>query len=173
MKQLLIIAFLSIVSFFSCKNQKSANNNASEQSALASSKPEKVSKIENTNVSIENDNENDNSLSDSKKLVSIIKTKKFLIRIDQLKNDKYRYTSWSSSSSMSKKPDLILNNGVFVREGTGGNHRYEFTNKNYTYIIDMNVLAEDGTPDAFLRVLKNGKQILKQDGTVVDNKNSK
>lgn len=96
-----------------------------------------------------------------------IKTKKYLIRIDELENKKYRYASWKISEKESSKPDLILNNGELEFQGSGGNHVITFTNGNYTYKVYRNILGEENTPDITLEVEENGKTILHQDGTLI------
>ncbi|MEG1590703.1 hypothetical protein [Chryseobacterium sp.] len=96
-----------------------------------------------------------------------IKTKKYLIRIDELKNNKYRYASWKISKKESSKPDLILNNGELEFQGSGGNHVITFTNGNYTYKVYRNILGEENTPDITLEVEENEKTILHQDGSLI------
>lgn len=96
-----------------------------------------------------------------------IKTKKYLIRIDELENKKYRYASWKISKKESSKPDVILNNGELEFQGSGGNHVITFTNGNYVYKVYRNILGEENTPDITLEVEENEKTILHQDGTLI------
>lgn len=96
-----------------------------------------------------------------------IKTKKYLIRIDELKNKKYRYASWKINEKESSKPDLILNNGELEFQGSGGNHVITFTSGNYVYKVYRNILSEENTPDITLEVEENEKTILHQDGTLI------
>lgn len=96
-----------------------------------------------------------------------IKTKNYLIRIDELKNNKYRYASWKISKKESSKPDLILNNGELEFQGSGGNHLITFTNGNYIYKVYRNILGEENTPDITLEVEENEKTILHQDGSLI------
>jgi hypothetical protein len=102
-----------------------------------------------------------------KEPVSILETSKFRIRIDDLGNDNYRYASWSLKQSMSEKPDLIITNGKFIQDGTGGNHSYEFKKGNYIYTCDIIVLGEKDSPPARLIITQNGKEILNQDAKIV------
>ncbi|GAB4181104.1 MAG: hypothetical protein Kow00108_17710 [Calditrichia bacterium] len=104
------------------------------------------------------------SVRDFKEPVLIIETKKFKIRIDKQFNGKYRYASWSINSKMSAKPALIIHDGTVKAEGSGGNHRYEFINGNYTYDCLINVLRADDTPPAELVVYQNNKEILHEPG---------
>ena len=96
-----------------------------------------------------------------------IKTKNYLIRIDELTGSKYRYASWKISEKESSKPDIILNNGELEFEGSGGNHVITFTNKNYTYKVYRNIIAEENTPDITLEVEKDGTTILTEYGTLI------
>lgn len=96
-----------------------------------------------------------------------IKTKKYLIRIDELENKKYRYASWKISKKESSKPDLILNNGELEFQGSGGNHVITFTNGNYIYKVYRNIIGEENTPDINLEVEENEKIILHQNGTLI------
>lgn len=96
-----------------------------------------------------------------------IKTKNYLIRIDELKNNKYRYASWKINKKESSKPDLILNNGELEFQGSGGNHVITFTNGNYIYKVYRNIIGEENTPDITLEVEENEKIILHQNGTLI------
>ncbi|REC52464.1 hypothetical protein DRF62_15540 [Chryseobacterium piscium] len=96
-----------------------------------------------------------------------IKTKKYLIRIDELENKKYRYASWKISKKESSKPDLILNNGELDFQGSGGNHVIIFTNGNYIYKVYRNIIGEEITPDITLEIEENGKIILHQNGILI------
>lgn len=102
------------------------------------------------------------SIRDYKEPLLIIETRKFRIRIDKLNGGKYRYASWSVKSAMSEKPDLILQNGSWIPEGSGGNHRYEFINYDYKYECYVNVLGGNDTAPAGLIVSKKGKEILNE-----------
>lgn len=97
-----------------------------------------------------------------------IKTKKYLIRIDKLSDSKYRYTSWKIGEKESSKPDLILKNGQWEFEGSGGNSVITFSNGNYTYKVYRNIIGEDNAPDITLEVEKDGQIILTEDGTLIE-----
>lgn len=101
-------------------------------------------------------------LKEFKKPIHIIETNRFIVRIDQLENNDYRYASWSIDSDISNKPDLIINNGVWNPDGNGGNHHFTFTNGEYSYTVYVNVLRSDETPPFNLVVSKNEKVILSQ-----------
>jgi hypothetical protein len=96
-----------------------------------------------------------------------IKTNKYLIRIDELRNNKYRYASWSIGEKETSKPDIILNNGQCEHLGSGGNHVFTFVNGIYTYKVYRNIMGEDTTPDITLEIEKNEEIILTTDGTLI------
>ncbi|MDP5198379.1 hypothetical protein [Flavobacterium sp. DG2-3] len=107
------------------------------------------------------------SISNFKKPIAILETSKFRIRIDDLGNDNYRYASWSIKKKMTDTPDLIIENGVFFADGTGGNHHYEFKKGNYVYECHFIVLGEDNSPPAQLIITQNDKTILEQNAKIV------
>jgi hypothetical protein len=107
------------------------------------------------------------SLANFKKPLYILETAKFRIRIDELNNNQYRYASWPITKPMSAKPDLVLNNGQWFSEGTGGNHRFEFKNADYVYECSIIVLGTVDSPHAMLTVYKGGKEILTQNAKIV------
>lgn len=94
--------------------------------------------------------------------IHTIQTEKFIVRVDLLENEKYRYASWSIDSDISSKPDLVINNGEWTPDGSGGNHHFTFTNGEYSYVVFVNVLGSDETPPFNLEVSKNDKVILNQ-----------
>jgi hypothetical protein len=97
----------------------------------------------------------------------ILETSKFRVRIDDLGNDNYRYASWSVKQSMSEKPDLVITNGKWFRDGTGGNNHYEFRKGNFLYQCDIIVLGTKDSPPASLTIYQNKKQILYQVAKIV------
>lgn len=90
------------------------------------------------------------------------KTKDFRIRIDRIGEELYRYAAWPVKKATSEKPDLILNNGKVVFEGSGGNHYYDFKSGVYLYRCDVTVVGADDSPPGDLTVYKNDKEILSQ-----------
>ena len=117
---------------------------------------------------IENDKKSiHESLNKFKEPVLIIETTRFKIRIDLLNNGKYRYASWPINSKTHQKPDLILKNGIWRTEGSGGNHRYKFVNGNYQYDCVIYILGETEHPSAELIVYQNNKIILSEPGQII------
>ncbi|WP_374174445.1 hypothetical protein [Flavobacterium tructae] len=101
--------------------------------------------------------------------VCILETSKFKIRIDHLGFNNYRYASWSIQKEMTEKPDLVINGGVLVVEGIGGNHQYEFKKDGNVYECAIIVLGEKNSPPARLKIYKGKKVILSQDAQIVAN----
>ena len=117
---------------------------------------------------IKNDKENiHSSLSQFEKPLYVLETSKFRIRIDDLGNNNYKYASWSINKSMADKPDLVLINGEFVAEGSGGNHSYIFKNADYIYECSIIVLGEENSPPAMLTIYKGDKEVLSQRATII------
>lgn len=123
-------------------------------------------KMKNSLIAAQKKNVNA-SISKFKEPVAILETSKFRIRIDDLGNNKYRYASWSIKNKMTDKPDLIIENGVFVPDGTGGNHYYEFKKGNFKYKCYFIVIGEKNSPPATLTVYQSGKEILSQNAKIV------
>ncbi|OMQ12364.1 hypothetical protein [[Flexibacter] sp. ATCC 35103] len=107
------------------------------------------------------------SIAKFKEPVYILETSKFRIRIDDLGNNNYRYASWSIKQKMTEKPDLIITNGKWIQDGSGGNHHIEFKKGNYVYDCDIIVLGEKDSPPARLIITQGDKEILNQDAIIV------
>jgi hypothetical protein len=108
------------------------------------------------------------SLQQFERPVCFLKTNKFKIRIDDMGNGNYRYASWPVQNKQSDKPDLVMENGELLHEGTGGNHRYEFKNDGYVYSCDVNVLGRKADPPATLTIYKGEKAVLSQPATIAE-----
>ncbi|MEJ1223104.1 hypothetical protein [Sediminicola sp. 1XM1-17] len=102
------------------------------------------------------------SLKEFKQPIVVLETKKFRIRIDDLGNHKFRYASWPIEKNMNVAPDLILSNGKVIHDGSGGNHRYEFSNGPYTYVCSIITLGTSDSPPATLSIFKGDKEILSE-----------
>lgn len=96
------------------------------------------------------------------------KTKNYLIRIDEQANNKYRYASWKIGSLESSKPDLILTDGEWENDGTGGNHTITFKKGEFNYIIYRGIIGEKDAAEISLTVEQKGKIILQQDGKLLE-----
>lgn len=102
------------------------------------------------------------SISKYQNPIYILETDKFRIRIDEISTDNYRYSSWSIKNNMAEKPDLIIYNGKFIPNGSGGNHYFNFKNGDYTYECYIIEMGEDDSPPAQFTIYKGDKEILSQ-----------
>ena len=75
------------------------------------------------------------SLKKFERLEKLAQVGKFLIRIDRISSGKFRYSSWSDTENMKRKPDIIIENGIYDEE----KEEYRFINGNYIYSIKTNV----------------------------------
>lgn len=107
------------------------------------------------------------SISEYSKPVYVLETSKFRIRIDDLGNSEFRYSSWSKTKSMSDKPDLILINGKMEYDGSGGNQNFVFENGEYVYECLIIEIGEENSPPAILSIKKGEKEILSQDAKII------
>lgn len=80
----------------------------------------------------------------------LFETKKFLIRVDQLKDGSLRYASWSHGTPMSEKPDLVLMDGKKTED------MFKFTNGKYAYNIYRKETENE------LEIMNRGKVLLKE-----------
>lgn len=96
------------------------------------------------------------------------KTKHYLIRIDELENGNYRYASWKNNQNESAKPGIILINGILEFSGSGGNHTITFKKGNFKYIVYRFQIGASDTPEISLSVEENNKEILNEDGQLLE-----
>jgi hypothetical protein len=96
-----------------------------------------------------------------------IQTEKFLIRIDELSENSYRYVSWKAAADEAILPDLVLKNGICEMQGSGGNHEFTFVNGIYTYKVRRNILGERDSPDVTIQVEKRGDIIFIAPGSLI------
>lgn len=96
-----------------------------------------------------------------------IQTEKFLIRIDELSENSYRYVSWKAAADEAILPDLVLKNGLCEMQGSGGNHEFTFVNGIYTYKVRRNILGERDSPDVTIQVEKRGEIIFIAPGSLI------
>lgn len=103
------------------------------------------------------------SLRNYKRPILEWETRNFIFRVDEIGSGyKYRYSAWPTNSSRLSLPSLILTNGTWIPDGSGGNHRYEFTNGNYLYRIFVTVIGAKESFPGSLMVFKDGKEILSE-----------
>lgn len=94
-------------------------------------------------------------------------TKDYLIRVDRIGSDRYRYASWHKPKSNNQKPDLMLTNGKRTFDGSGGNHYFTFKSGAVSYRCYVWVVGPDDISPGELEVSKLGKTILTQSVTKV------
>ncbi len=109
------------------------------------------------------------SLKNFEKPVYRIQTPNYLIRIDELAGEKFRYASWKAGEIEASEPDLLMNNGVLAFSGSGGNHVITFENGKFVYSIYRNHLREDGASEVLLVVEESGREILREEGILLKN----
>jgi hypothetical protein len=107
------------------------------------------------------------SIKEFKNPICILETTKYRIRIDQLGDGNYRYASWPLKSKMSDRPDIIIENGEYKPEGSGGNHSFVFRNGDYVYDCAIIVMGEDDAPPAYLTISKGDREIFSQKADIV------
>jgi len=98
------------------------------------------------------------SIRDYKRPVHRIKTKNFLIRIDELYNETYRYTAWEEGKIDSDQPDLVLTG----KDDTLMKYQDEltFTNGIYKHIVSIIYIGGEEEDFYVHRIEKNGKEVL-------------
>ena len=107
------------------------------------------------------------SISKFARPVHVLKTSKYLIRIDDLDHANYRYAAWKASAKMTDKPDLIITNGKYIADGTGGNHSYVFKKDGYVYECQILIIGAEDSPPANLVVYKGKKELLSQPAQII------
>lgn len=89
------------------------------------------------------------------------RTAGYIIRIDDMGYSRFRYAAWDADSDQSAAPNLVLTNGVYERDGSGGNGFYRFYNDIYTYEC-YDIWIGTGETPGYLRVYRNDDLILDQ-----------
>ncbi|MCP9768466.1 hypothetical protein EGI22_11125 [Lacihabitans sp. LS3-19] len=85
------------------------------------------------------------------------KSKNLLVRIDLMKDDTYRYASWSKGKPISEKPDLVILGGEMDIQGTMGGPSWLFKNKNWEYFVMEDYECEEcEASDKVLVLSENG-----------------
>lgn len=104
------------------------------------------------------------SISDFSMHIFSFKTRKFIVRIDQLADESFRYTSWSADQTLDEKPSLILYHGERIFEGSGGNNYLQFKNGHILYLTRENRLRDENTSPFMLEVYQKEALIVEQVG---------
>lgn len=157
MKKILILIFLITV-VISCKNSEKEKQLLQKEIELL----KKEKKL----------NEKEKGITKKETTVPKITTKKdevinriihcenekFIIKIDNLKNNNIRYTCWNKPKTISDNPDIILYNGKVEIPDYDAYH-YIFRKGEWKYIIENNFSLSEQS-GIFLKLLKNGKRKL-------------
>jgi len=101
----------------------------------------------------------------------IIKTKKFKVRIDKQPNGNYLYQSWGANTKITAKPSMIISNGEYIPDGSGGNYYFEFNNNGTLYQVWRNYLTASSkkAPYTLVVIDTNGNTVVREDAQVVKN----
>ena len=91
-----------------------------------------------------------------------METKSFKIRVDNVGDYNYRYTSWTPDQEFSEEPFLILKNGKMMNDGSGGNHFYSWDNGPRRYEVYVIVLGANDSPPAVLNVYEGVKKVIEE-----------
>ncbi|MFD0964693.1 hypothetical protein [Pseudofulvibacter geojedonensis] len=99
--------------------------------------------------------------SETKSNIIHCENKKFIIKVDRLKNGGIRYTSWNKPKTISDKPNLLLYDGKIEQQGTGGGYHYIFTSGKWSYIIENNLMGETAeSMGIFLKLLNLEEKLI-------------
>ncbi|WPQ66447.1 hypothetical protein SIO70_16430 [Chitinophaga sancti] len=101
------------------------------------------------------------SLRDYKQPVLAFQTDKFKVRIDDMGSNNFRYTSWPVNVRTIDQPEVVIQDGKLIREGSGGNHYFSFENGAYTYKVEITVIGKEKLPPT-LTISKGDETIMTQ-----------
>ncbi|MCX6352455.1 MAG: hypothetical protein NTX03_11435 [Bacteroidetes bacterium] len=99
--------------------------------------------------------------------IYILETTHYRIRIDFVNHENIRYVSWPIGSKMSDEPDLILDRGRYITEGTGANHSFKFRHFGYVYKCYIRVVDTDDSPPALLTISRGDEIILSEKARII------
>ncbi|MFN8429497.1 MAG: hypothetical protein U0V04_05930 [Spirosomataceae bacterium] len=106
------------------------------------------------------------SLRNFERPVCQIKTKTHIIRIDEMKGGVYRYSSWKNGRKMSEKPDLLIEKGEKIVEGTSRSTHFIFKNEGHEFEINF-AIEEEGI-DAILTITKDEETLSEQNAVFLN-----
>lgn len=76
-------------------------------------------------------------------------TKNYIVRIDRLKDNNFRLAYWDKLKDQSAEPNIILTNGIYTPNGSGGNHQYDFYSDSYKYSCIRFLIGEGSEMPGF------------------------
>lgn len=98
-------------------------------------------------------NKDRESLHDSLKIfenpIMKFETKNYIVRIDELKDNNFRLAYWDKLKDQSTEPNIILTNGIYTPNGSGGNHQYDFYSGSYKYSCIRFLIGEGSEMPGF------------------------
>ena len=89
--------------------------------------------------------------------ILVAETENHIIRIDLLHDYNYRFALWAPGKEQSEIPNITLENGSRVPDGSIGNHWYKFIYGNHQYILYVSI-DDDKYYGEF--VIYNGENML-------------
>jgi hypothetical protein len=90
-------------------------------------------------------------------------TKTYLIQVNEMHDGTYQYIAWLNNAP-SGKPSVVINNGEYITEGSGGNYCLKFKNNGLEYTILVTMTGTELTPPYRLIISKNSKEKLNEKG---------
>ena len=91
--------------------------------------------------------------------VLLWRTENYLMKVDEITDAGYCLTLWEGSKEIDDIPDLILTDGIFVRDGSGGNHYYQFSHHDLVYRCYVVWLGTAESPPGFFITLAEDLEI--------------
>jgi len=83
---------------------------------------------------------------------------KWIIRIDQVKGQSFRFIGWIQGVRNPNRDAIeIIRNGFLQHEGGGGNHSYTFTSDIGKFVCYVNEMREIGDPEGELILYRDGE----------------
>lgn len=96
-----------------------------------------------------------------------IKTESYLIRIDLLKSDEYRFSYWETGEKESSKPLLVLTCTGYEAHGSGGDYSLTFVDEEYSYEVFRHIGRGSDTPEVSFTIKKGDEELLYERGELV------
>lgn len=101
------------------------------------------------------------SLRDYKQPVLAFETEKLKVRIDDMGENSFRLATWLVNEKTIEKPEVVIPDGKFIREGSGGNHYFSFEDGAETYKVEITIVGKEKLPPT-LTIMKGDEVIVTQ-----------
>lgn len=109
------------------------------------------------------------SLRDFEKPILTLETESLIVRIDDLGRSNFRYASWPIDAKTTSEPEVLVTNGQYVPEGSGGNHRYVFKDGQKRYECFVIRLGASDSPPAIISIYEEDKATLSEPAKTMEN----